>query len=148
MGRVTPGYETEVRREDGSQVAIGEAGIMWIKGVRGISLFHEYLNNPEATAVHSPGLVKIDAPGRLVVRRETIEEQTGQRFGVTIHGISGGDRAAVRTSIADAHVILACAAAGGDAGVDGGGSAAMGRALCGPPARPARWSPPGPCTSA
>nr|AFU93036.1 PyrM [Diaphorobacter sp. J5-51] len=37
-------------------------------------------NNPEATAVHSPGLVKIDAPGRLVVRRESIEEQTGQRF--------------------------------------------------------------------
>ena len=37
-------------------------------------------DNPEATAVHSPGLVKIDAPGRLVVRRETIEEQTGQRF--------------------------------------------------------------------
>lgn len=24
--------------------------------------------------------MKIDAPGRLVVRRETIEEQTGQRF--------------------------------------------------------------------
>ena len=37
-------------------------------------------DNPEATAVYSPGLVKIDAPGRLVVRRETIEEQTGQRF--------------------------------------------------------------------
>ncbi len=37
-------------------------------------------DNPEATAVHSPGLVKIDAPGCLVVRRETIEEQTGQRF--------------------------------------------------------------------
>lgn len=37
-------------------------------------------DNPEASAVHSPGLVKIDAPGRLVVRRETIEEQTGQRF--------------------------------------------------------------------
>ena len=37
-------------------------------------------DNPEATAVHSPGLVKIDAPGRLVVRRESIEEQTGQRF--------------------------------------------------------------------
>ena len=37
-------------------------------------------DNPEATAVHSPGLVKIDAPGRLGVRRETIEEQTGQRF--------------------------------------------------------------------
>ena len=37
-------------------------------------------DNLEASAVHSPGLVKIDAPGRLVVRRETIEEQTGQRF--------------------------------------------------------------------
>ena len=37
-------------------------------------------DNPEAVAVHSPGLVKIDAPGRLVVRRESIEEQTGQRF--------------------------------------------------------------------
>lgn len=50
MGRVNPGYEIEVRREDGSHVAIGESGIMWIKGVRGISLFHEYLNNPQATA--------------------------------------------------------------------------------------------------
>ncbi len=37
-------------------------------------------DNPEATAVYSPGLVKIDAPGRLVVRRESIEEQTGQRY--------------------------------------------------------------------
>lgn len=37
-------------------------------------------DNPEATAVHSPGLVKIDAPGRLVVRRETIEEIVGRPF--------------------------------------------------------------------
>ena len=37
-------------------------------------------DNPEATAVHSPGLVKIDAPGRLVVRRETIEEIVGRSF--------------------------------------------------------------------
>jgi methylene-tetrahydromethanopterin dehydrogenase len=43
---------------------------------------------------------------------EEAAQQTGQRFGVTIHGISGGDRAAVRTSISDADVILACAAAG------------------------------------
>ncbi|MGD9834752.1 MAG: methylene-tetrahydromethanopterin dehydrogenase N-terminal domain-containing protein, partial [Piscinibacter sp.] len=43
---------------------------------------------------------------------EEAAQQTGQRFGVTIHGISGGDRAAVRSSIADADVILACAAAG------------------------------------
>jgi phenol hydroxylase P2 protein len=28
-------------------------------------------DNPEAQVVYSPGLVKIDAPNRLVVRRET-----------------------------------------------------------------------------
>ncbi len=37
-------------------------------------------DNPEASAVHSPGLVKIDAPNRLTVRRETIEEITGRPF--------------------------------------------------------------------
>ena len=37
---------------------------------------------------------------------------TGKRFGVTIHGVSGGDRAAIRTSLGDADVVLACAAAG------------------------------------
>ena len=37
-------------------------------------------DNAHAKAAYSPGLVKINAPGRLVVRRETIEEQTGQRF--------------------------------------------------------------------
>lgn len=43
---------------------------------------------------------------------EQAAADTGKRFGVTLHGISGGDRAAVRTSIADADVVLACAAAG------------------------------------
>jgi methylene-tetrahydromethanopterin dehydrogenase len=43
---------------------------------------------------------------------EEAAAQTGKRFGVTIHGVSGGDRAAVRTSIAEADVLLACAAAG------------------------------------
>ncbi|AVO43270.1 MmoB/DmpM family protein [Simplicispira suum] len=37
-------------------------------------------DNPEATAVHSPGLVKIDAPGRMVIRRATIEELVGRPF--------------------------------------------------------------------
>ena len=39
-------------------------------------------------------------------------QQTAQRFGVTLEGASGGDRAAVRASIAEVDVILACAAAG------------------------------------
>lgn len=37
-------------------------------------------DNPEATAVHSPGLVKIDAPGRMVIRRATIEDLVGRPF--------------------------------------------------------------------
>ena len=43
---------------------------------------------------------------------EEAARQTGQRFGVTLHGTSGGDPAAVRRSIAEADVLLACAAAG------------------------------------
>jgi len=37
-------------------------------------------DNPDATAVYSPGLVKIDCPQRLVVKRESIEEQIGRPF--------------------------------------------------------------------
>ena len=37
-------------------------------------------DNAVAVATYPQGLVKINAPGRLVIRRETIEEQTGQRF--------------------------------------------------------------------
>jgi len=43
---------------------------------------------------------------------EEAAQALAQRFQVTLHGVSGGDRAAVRTSIADADVILSCAAAG------------------------------------
>lgn len=37
-------------------------------------------DNPEAKAVYSPGLVKIDCPRVLVVKRESIEEQIGRSF--------------------------------------------------------------------
>lgn len=43
---------------------------------------------------------------------ETGARETSQRFGIELHGISGADREAVRHSIADCDVILACAAAG------------------------------------
>jgi methylene-tetrahydromethanopterin dehydrogenase len=39
-------------------------------------------------------------------------DETGKRFGVQLQGRSGGDHDAVRRSIADADVLLACAAAG------------------------------------
>jgi phenol/toluene 2-monooxygenase (NADH) P2/A2 len=37
-------------------------------------------DNPEAKAVNTIGLVKIDAPNRLIVKRETIEEIIGRKF--------------------------------------------------------------------
>lgn len=37
-------------------------------------------DNPQAEVAYSPGLVKIDAPNRLVVNRETIEEEIGRDF--------------------------------------------------------------------
>jgi len=37
-------------------------------------------DNSNATAAYTPGLVKIDCPQRLVVRRESIEAITGQPF--------------------------------------------------------------------
>ena len=45
-------------------------------------------DNPQASAVYSPGLVKIDAPGRLSIQRATIEEHTGQPYDnlVTLSG--------------------------------------------------------------
>jgi methylene-tetrahydromethanopterin dehydrogenase len=43
---------------------------------------------------------------------EEAAHKTGERFGVKLHGVSGGDPAAVHTSIAEADVLLACAAAG------------------------------------
>jgi phenol hydroxylase P2 protein len=37
-------------------------------------------DNPDAVANESPGMVKIDCPGRLVVRRDTVEEKAGRTF--------------------------------------------------------------------
>lgn len=38
------------------------------------------IDNPHATIARYPAMVKIDAPGRLVVRRTTIEELIGRDF--------------------------------------------------------------------
>lgn len=43
---------------------------------------------------------------------EEAARETGQRFEATLHGVSGGDREAIRRSIAEADVVLATAAAG------------------------------------
>jgi crotonobetaine/carnitine-CoA ligase len=50
IGRPAPDYQVRVVHEDGSPVAAGELGELQVKGVRGVSVFAEYLNDPEATA--------------------------------------------------------------------------------------------------
>jgi crotonobetaine/carnitine-CoA ligase len=49
MGKVSPGYEMLVVNQDTGELAgVGEMGELWIRGTRGIQVFLEYLNNPEA----------------------------------------------------------------------------------------------------
>lgn len=38
------------------------------------------IDNPEAVVNREPAMIKINAEGRLVIRRETIEEQMGREF--------------------------------------------------------------------
>lgn len=49
MGRPAPEYEIRID-VDGREAEPGETGELLIRGIRGLSLFAEYLNNPEATA--------------------------------------------------------------------------------------------------
>jgi crotonobetaine/carnitine-CoA ligase len=49
MGRVAPGYELLVVKEDGTIAEPGEMGEIWIRGIRGVSVFLEYFGNQEAT---------------------------------------------------------------------------------------------------
>lgn len=37
-------------------------------------------DNPQATAAYYPAMVKIDCPGRVQVRRETVSERIGRDF--------------------------------------------------------------------
>lgn len=38
------------------------------------------IDNPEAVVNREPAMIKINAEGRLIIRRETIEEQMGREF--------------------------------------------------------------------
>jgi len=48
IGRVSPGYDIDIRDADGRHIKPGERGRLYIRGVRGVSLFKEYFGNPQA----------------------------------------------------------------------------------------------------
>jgi crotonobetaine/carnitine-CoA ligase len=50
IGKPAPEYGIAITRDDGTPVEAGETGNLLVKGVPGLSLFLEYLNNPQATA--------------------------------------------------------------------------------------------------
>ncbi|UVE16883.1 AMP-binding protein [Pseudomonas sp. LS44] len=50
IGRPAVSYQVCVINEAGQSATLGESGELRVLGVRGVSLFLEYLNNPEATA--------------------------------------------------------------------------------------------------
>jgi crotonobetaine/carnitine-CoA ligase len=50
MGRPAPEYEVAVVDDDGAPVGPGATGALHVRGRRGVSLFLEYLHDPEATA--------------------------------------------------------------------------------------------------
>lgn len=49
IGRPAPEYGIRVADEGGREVEPGETGELLVKGLRGLSLFQEYLDNPQAT---------------------------------------------------------------------------------------------------
>jgi methylene-tetrahydromethanopterin dehydrogenase len=62
-------------------------------------------------AAQEGALVSLSSRSGAAAAEEGAHE-TATRFKVTMHGVSGADHAAVRASLADADVVLACAAAG------------------------------------
>jgi carnitine-CoA ligase len=50
IGRPYPGYSARIENDAGEQVGPGESGHLMIGGVRGLSIFQEYVDNPQAMA--------------------------------------------------------------------------------------------------
>ena len=73
IGRVAPEYEIQIRKKNGELAGAGERGLLFIGGVRGISLFKEYYRNHEANdaAFDEQGwfdtgdLIRLDDKGNL-----------------------------------------------------------------------------------
>ncbi len=67
MGRPAPEYDIAVLDDEDRPVEPGQSGRLKIRGIRGISLFAEYLNNPEATEGSFDGQGYFDTGDRVIL---------------------------------------------------------------------------------
>jgi len=110
MGRAAPGYEVFVLDPEGRPVSAGAVGDLFIRGVRGVSLFQEYSDDPEATkaAFRSDGLfttgdrVRVGVDGELYFadRSKDVLKVGGENVSASevervILGVSGVQEVAV-----------------------------------------------------
>jgi carnitine-CoA ligase len=105
MGRAAPGYEVFVLDPEGEPVLPGNVGDLFIRGIPGVSLFQEYVDDPEATraAFRSDGLfitgdrVRVGIHGELYfadrskdvlkVRGENVSASEVERVILTVSGV-------------------------------------------------------------
>ena len=88
IGRAAPGYEVFVLDPDGQPVLPGAVGDLFVRGIPGVSLFQEYVDDPEATraAFRNDGLfitgdrVRIGLDGELYFadRRKDVLRVSGE----------------------------------------------------------------------
>lgn len=109
MGRPSPFYGVEVRKKDGSPVGPGDEGLLYIRGVPGVSLFKEYYQNPEATeaafdasgALDTGDIVRIDEDGWMFfVNRDKDMLRVG---GENVAALE------IETAIAETGLVMECA---------------------------------------
>jgi crotonobetaine/carnitine-CoA ligase len=91
MGRAAAEYAVVVTDEDGRPAAYGEPGELRVRGVRGVSLFSEYLDAADATAAafdeggwfRTGDRVRLDADGSLwfVERDKDVLKVGGENIG-------------------------------------------------------------------
>ncbi|MFZ9482773.1 MAG: AMP-binding protein [Ilumatobacteraceae bacterium] len=105
MGTVVAGYEVKVVDDDGAPVAFGESGWLKIRGIAGVSLFLEYLDNEEATAAafddegwfdtgdlvtpYADGHIRFDNRGKDMLRvgAENVSAAEVERVIATVAGV-------------------------------------------------------------